>query len=212
MPRYGIISERRNKLHEVIRLSGTEITVAGETQTLKVKVASIPGIRLQVYFMDNVHFFKRKGILADREGKPFADNAARSLYFGRAVLETIRNLGWNPDIVHSFGWAGASVPTLLDTVYKDEPLFQGSRTVFTPDGLDAHSVFTEKTVEGIALKNPDLIIGKTPGELGIGTADRVIFPAHVEPTEPETPSFGSDPESWMASATQIYEQLAAVIA
>ncbi|NND73057.1 MAG: glycogen synthase [Rhodothermales bacterium] len=212
MPRYGIISERRNKLHEVIRLSGTEINVGGEKQTLKVKVASIPGIRLQVYFMDNVHFFKRKGILQDRDGKVFEDNAERSLYFGRAVLETIRNLGWNPDIVHSFGWAGAMIPTLLDTVYKEEPLFQNSRTVFTPDGLEAHADFTANTISGISIGDPGLIVGKTPTEIGVSTADGVIFPAHISDVPADHASFDPEPETWLGTATEIYEQVAAVIA
>ena len=212
MPRYGIISERRNKLHEVIRLSGTEITVGGDKQTLKVKVASIPGIRLQVYFMDNVHFFKRKGILQDRDGKIFEDNAERSLYFGRAVLETIRNLGWNPDIVHSFGWAGAMIPTLLQYVYKDEPLFQNSRTIFTPDGLEAHADFTARTIEGIDAVDPELIIGKTPTEIGVSTADGVIYPAHVNSAPTGVSSFQPDPDSWFETATGVYEKVAAVIA
>ena len=113
MPRYGIISERRNRLHEVIRLSGREIPMGDASHTLKVKVASIPGIRLQVYFMDSVHYFKRKGIVADRDGKLFEDNAERSLFFGRSALETIRNLGWRPDVVHAFGWISGLVPWLL---------------------------------------------------------------------------------------------------
>ena len=89
MPRYGLISERRNRLHEVIRLSGTAIQAGERTETLKVKVASIPGIRLQVYFMDNAHFFKRKGVHADQEGKTFEDNGQRALFFASSVFETI---------------------------------------------------------------------------------------------------------------------------
>ena len=90
MPRYGTVSERRNRLHEVIRLSGADVEAGGTSDTLKVKVASIPGIRLQVYFMDSVHFFKRKGVLADRKShEEFEDNAARALFFARAALGTL---------------------------------------------------------------------------------------------------------------------------
>ena len=102
MPRYGTVSERRNRLHEVIRLSGSEITLGDHTETLRVKVASIPGIRLQVYFMDNDFYFKRKGIYRDRQGNLFADNLERSAFYARAVIRTIRNLGWQPDLVHAF--------------------------------------------------------------------------------------------------------------
>lgn len=212
MPRYGIISERRNKLHEVIRLSGTEITVDDEKQTLKVKVASIPGIRLQVYFMDNVHYFKRKGILQDRDGKVFEDNAERAVYFGHAVLETIRNLGWNPDIVHSFGWAGCMVPTLLNSVYANEPLFENARTVFTPDGLEANAEFKTSTFSSLDLASPEALVGKTPDEIGLTTANAVIYPPHVDSDSPGVPQFGAEEDSWLATATDTYEQVGSVVA
>ncbi len=99
MPRYGTVSERRNRLHEVIRLSGSEIMLGDRTETLRVKVASIPGIRLQVYFMDNDFYFKRKGIFADKQGKLFEDNLERSAFYARSVIRTIRNLGWQPDLI-----------------------------------------------------------------------------------------------------------------
>ena len=212
MPRYGIISERRNKLHEVIRLSGTEITVGEETQTLKVKVASIPGIRLQVYFMDNVHFFKRKGILEDRDGKIFEDNAERSVYFGRAVLETIRNLGWNPDVVHSFGWAGSMLPTLLQSVYRDEPLFANTRSVYTPDNLDAHANYTASTIQDLELSDPEAIIGRTPAEIGTTSADAVIYPGSYANIPAGSVAFAEDSDTWLETATSIYEHIAAVAA
>ncbi len=212
MPRYGIISERRNKLHEVIRLSGTEITVDSEKQTLKVKVASIPGIRLQVYFMDNVHYFKRKGILQDRDGKIFDDNAERAVYFGHAVLETIRNLGWNPDIVHSFGWAGSIVPTLLKSVYADEPLFQNARSVYTPDGLETNANFKLATLGSLQLDSPEELVGRSPDEIGLTTSDASIYPPHVDLAAPGVPQFEADETGWLATALDVYEQVSAVVA
>ena len=137
MPRYGIISERRNRLHEVIRLSGAEFPVAGGKESLKVKVASIPGIRLQVYFMENARFFKRKGTYTGRDGEDYDDNAERALFFGRAALTTIRNLGWSPDIVHAAGWAAALVPYLVAEEYRGDDLLGGARSIYTPDGHDA---------------------------------------------------------------------------
>ena len=129
MPRYGTISERRNRLHEVIRLCGTSVPMGKSAQNLKVKVASIPGIRLQVYFMDNAHFFKRKGLHHDKQGNIFADNPERSLFFGRSVIETVRKLRWEPDIVHAVGWISGLLPYLLSSEYADEPLFKNSRVV-----------------------------------------------------------------------------------
>ena len=140
MPRYGVVSERRNRLHEVIRLSGAEITAGDATDTLKVKVASIPGIRLQVYFMDSVHFFKRKGLYRERKTEVlFEDNPARALFFARAALSTVGKLGWGPDVVHAAGWIGALVPHVIKTELADSELFANARTVYTPDPADAYN-------------------------------------------------------------------------
>ena len=137
MPRYGTVSERRNRLHEVIRLSGAEIQVGDTKGTLNVKVASVPGIRLQVYFLDNVHFFKRKGIYKDRKTEQlFEDNAERALYFARAVFDTTTKLGWAPDILHASGWISAFAPALLKTELAEHELFASTKSVYTPDDAD----------------------------------------------------------------------------
>ncbi len=142
MPRYGVISERRNRLHEVIRLSGAELAVGAGKETLKVKVASIPGLRLQIYFMENSRFFKRKGGFMGRDdGEAYTDNAERALFFGRAALTTIHNLGWAPDLVHAVGWAGAFVPYLVSNDFRNDTLVGGARSVYTPDGFDAETSF-----------------------------------------------------------------------
>ena len=133
MPRYGTVSERRNRLHEVIRLSGSEITLGDVTEELKVKVASIPGIRLQVYFMDNNFYFKRKGVFADRQGVLFPDNLDRAAFYARSVICTIRNLGWQPDLIHAFGWMSGFVPYVLRTEFGNDALFEESKVIYTPE-------------------------------------------------------------------------------
>jgi starch synthase len=207
MPRYGIISERRNRLHEVIRLSGAEIDVLGETHTLKVKVASIPGIRLQVYFMDNTHFFKRKGVIASRDGVVFKDNVQRSFFFGRAVLETIRNLGWEPHVVHAFGWAGGLVPLALGTDFAEDPLLGGAKVVFTPDDLDPKAKLTSKMCAGLAL--PDELAGLTLNEVGKKHAHAVIYPPNVVGNG-RGPQFPEDIEGMTQMAMGVYDELVGV--
>lgn len=207
MPRYGIISERRNRLHEVIRLSGSEIDVLGETQTLKVKVASIPGIRLQVYFMDNTHFFKRKGIIASRDGVVFKDNAQRAFYFGKAVLETIRNLGWEPNVVHAFGWAGGLVPVLLSGEFADDPLLGGAKVVYTPDDLDPKAKLSAKLCTGLGL--PEELSGQSLIEAGKEYADAVIYPPNVTGNG-RGPQFPADAEGMTELAMGVYDELVGV--
>ncbi len=207
MPRYGIISERRNRLHEVIRLSGTEVEMGTERHTLKVKVASIPGIRLQVYFMDNNHYFKRKGIIADREGKYFTDNGERALFFGRAGLETIRNLGWAPDIVHAFGWTSAFVPLLLKTEFGTDPLFADTKTVYTPDSVDPKAIFDEQTVTTFGLETDPEVVGGTLCEAGMAYADAVAYPPHIDPPSDAIPQFTMDLDQVRELGCEMYEQV-----
>lgn len=212
MPRYGTVSERRNRLHEVIRLSGTEIDMAGEAHTLKVKVASIPGIRLQVYFMDNNHYFKRKGILADRDGKAFRDNGERSLFFARACLETIKNLGWAPDVVHSFGWAGAFVPYLLKSEFGSESMFENSKCIYTPDDVDPNSIMDDDMASRFGLNIDDELLGQSLCDVGLAYADVQAFPSHVEPSTADAPQFTTDLDQIRELGCELYEQVCSGVA
>ncbi|MDX1419796.1 MAG: glycogen/starch synthase [Rubricoccaceae bacterium] len=174
MPRYGVVSERRNRLHEVIRLSGTEVPVGDDTETLKVKVASIPGIRLQVYFMDSTQYFKRKGLHKLRkEGTVFEDNPARALFFARAALLTAKKLGWGPDVIHASGWIAAFVPYLLRHEFADDALFADTKCVFTPDATDVEITLSEAEAAAFAL--PSDFAGRTLQRIGLDTADAAAY-------------------------------------
>lgn len=129
MPRYGCINERRNQLHEVIRLSGMNLIIDNNDHQLIIKVASIPSARIQIYFIDNDDFFSRKAVLTDDEGKPFEDNDERAIFFARGVLETVRKLNWSPSVVHCTGWMSAIVPVYLKQVFADDPLFRDVKVV-----------------------------------------------------------------------------------
>lgn len=131
MPRYGTINERRHRLHEVVRLSGMNIIVDDDDFPLIIKVASLPGARMQVYFLDNDDFFKRKSVFADDNGKPFDDNADRMVFFCKGVIETVRKFGWPPDIIHCHGWMTSLIPLYIREAYKTEPLFQNSKIVYS---------------------------------------------------------------------------------
>ena len=128
-PRFGKINERRHQLHEVIRLSGMNLLVDDTDHPLVIKVASIPTARMQVYFIDNDEYFKRKAVLKDAAGKMFADNDERALFFARGVLETVKKLGWAPDIIHCNGWMTNVVPVYLKQVYAKDPYFSNSKVI-----------------------------------------------------------------------------------
>jgi starch synthase len=131
VPRFGIINERKNRLHEVVRLSGINIPVGDEEKPLIIKVASIPNAKLQVYFIDNEDYFHRKSVFHDKENKFYADNDERAIFFCKGVIETVRKLGWSPDIVHCNDWITSFIPLYLKTTYKNDPLFKNTKTVFT---------------------------------------------------------------------------------
>ena len=206
MPRYGVVSERRNRLHEVIRLSGAEITAGDATDTLKVKVASIPGIRLQVYFMDSVHFFKRKGLFRERKTEVvFPDNPARALFFARAALSTVEKLGWSPDVVHAAGWISAFVPHVVSAELGGSELFAGSRTVYTPDSPAVYShALSEDEAAGLGL--PADWAGRTLRDVGLHTADAVAYAGSdaAGDGEPEGPTLVEDPEAVAEQAAALY--------
>jgi len=131
MPRFGVINERRHQLHEVIRLSGMNIIVDDADHPLIIKVASIPQARVQVYFIDNDEFFRRKRVFRDENEKYFKDNDDRSIFFCRGVVETVKKLGWAPDIVHCNGWLTSLLPLYLKTYYKNEPYFEKAKIIYS---------------------------------------------------------------------------------
>lgn len=148
VPRFGLINERKNRLHEVVRLSGINITVGDEEKPLIIKVASIPNAKLQVYFIDNEDYFQRKSVFFDKENKFHEDNDERAIFFCKGVLETVKKLGWSPDIVHCNDWMTSLVPLYLKTTYKNDPIFKDSKSVFTV----YNNTFTHKFGNDIVYK------------------------------------------------------------
>jgi starch synthase len=131
VPRFGLINERKNRLHEVVRLSGINIAVGDEEKPLIIKVASIPNAKLQVYFIDNEDYFNRKSVFFDKENNFHPDNDERTIFFCKGAIETVRKLGWSPDIVHCNDWMTSLIPMYLKTTYKNDPMFKDTKSVFT---------------------------------------------------------------------------------
>jgi starch synthase len=132
MPKYGNINERRHQLHEVIRLSGMNIVINNADHPLIIKVASIPTARMQVYFIDNDDYFQRKSVLTDKAtGKYFDDNDERTVFFNRGVIETVKKLGWAPDVIHCHGWFTSLIPLYIKKAFTEDPLFTDTKIIFT---------------------------------------------------------------------------------
>ena len=129
MPRFGCVNERRNQLHEVIRLSGMNLIIDDTDHPLIIKVASIQSARLQIYFIDNEDYFQRKFVFTDKNGDYFTDNEERAIFYARGVLETVKKLGWSPDVVHCHGWFASLVPLYIKRAFKDNPIFSDTKIV-----------------------------------------------------------------------------------
>jgi starch synthase len=183
MPRYGCVNERRNQLHEVIRLSGMNLIIDDTDHPLIIKVASIQCARMQVYFIDNEDYFQRKSTFCDENGDYYPDNDERMIFFARGVLETVKKLRWSPDIVHCHGWFTSLVPLYLKKAYREDPLFQQSRIIFSiyndnfTESLDKK--FKKKLlVEGVSEKDvsvlnpPDYV---NLSKLAVTNSDGIIY-------------------------------------
>ncbi len=131
MPRFGCINERRNRLHEVVRLSGINITIDDNDNPLTIKVASLPEAKMQVYFLDNEDYFQRKFVYTDENNAFYMDNDERTIFFCKGALETVKKLGWQPDIIHCQGWMTGLIPLYMKTIYANEPVFKNAKVVFS---------------------------------------------------------------------------------
>lgn len=155
MPRYGNINERRHQLHEVIRLSGINLVINDLDMPLIIKVASIPKERIQVYFIDNEDYFKRKATLTDEEGKLYPDNDERAIFFAKGVIETVKKLNWSPDIIHVNGWLASLLPLYLKEYYKNEPLFSDSKIVTSVYNQSFEGTLDSKMIDKVKFDNID---------------------------------------------------------
>lgn len=151
VPRFGLINERKNRLHEVVRLSGINIAVGEEEKPLIIKVASIPNAKLQVYFIDNEDYFHRKYVFHDKENNFYEDNDERAIFFCKGVIETVRKLGWAPDIVHCNDWMTSLIPLYLKTTYKNDPLFKDTKSVFTTYNNSFSHKFNNDLIEKVKM-------------------------------------------------------------
>ncbi|MBT8183968.1 MAG: glycogen/starch synthase [Eudoraea sp.] len=191
MPRYGNINERRHQLHEVIRLSGMNLVINDMDMPLIIKVASIPRERIQVYFIDNEEYFKRKATFTDEDGNLFPDNDERALFFAKGVVETVKKLNWSPDIIHVHGWMASLLPLYLRCYYADEPLFADSKIVTSVYGRSFEGTLDSTLQKKIAfdgISEDQITHLSTPTynnllKIAVDFSDAVILAAEDIPSE-----------------------------
>ena len=152
VPRFGLINERKNRLHEVVRLSGLNISIGDDDKPLIIKVASIPAAKLQVYFIDNEDYFKRKTVFKNKSGKFHKDNDERCLFFCRGVLETVIKLGWSPDIIHCNDWMSSLIPLLIKTTFSESHLFENTKCIYSIYNNEFKEKLDKKFIDKMPIK------------------------------------------------------------
>jgi len=222
MPRFGCINERRNQLHEVIRLSGMNLIISDTDHPLIIKVASIQQARMQVYFIDNDDYFNRKSIFDDEQGNYFSDNDERTIFFSRGVLETVRKLRWQPNVVHCHGWFTGLVPMYVKKAFREDPLFSKAKVVYSIYNDSFEGSFdpdfkNKALTDGITKK--DISVLEKPNyvtlnKLAISFADGfVIVNEHIHPEveeylkASEKPFIYHNPETYIQDYGTFYENL-----
>lgn len=151
-PKWGIINERRNQLHEVIRLSGMNLIIDDTDHPLIIKVSSIQAARMQIYFIDNDDYFMKRTMAEDPNGEEYTDNGERAIFYARGVLETVKKLGWTPDVIHCHGWITSLAPLYIKKAYKDEPSFNEAKVVFSASAKELKSCQNRHFAECIPFK------------------------------------------------------------
>lgn len=188
LPKFGTINDRRNRLHEVIRLSGIEVEVGDEVESMRIKVASIPNAKLQVYFLDNDKYFKRKGMFQNPKTETFYDdNDERLAFYNKGVLETVISLGWEPDIIHCHDWPAGLIPLLVRTKYKDEDIFKNTQIVYNLHHSENKGLFENDNILKLLGLPDDVDLGSLSEEgkidllkIGLQYSDHVVTGNHLK--------------------------------
>ncbi|MCD8260716.1 MAG: glycogen/starch synthase [Bacteroides sp.] len=223
IPKWGTINERRNQLHEVIRLSGMNLIIDDTDHPLIIKVASIQSARMQVYFIDNDDYFQNRLMTVDENGKEYEDNDSRAIFYARGVLETVKKLRWTPDIIHCHGWMAALTPLYIKKAYKDEHSFRNAKVVFSVYEEDFKDQFNPDFKEKLMLKGineEDLTTLNGPvdytmlSKLAVDYSDGVIRNSAVVKEEileyarsSNKPVLDYQPEIYFDACNEFYDQV-----
>ncbi len=223
-PKWGMINERRNQLHEVIRLSGMNIIVDETDRPLIIKVASVVQTRLQVYFIDNDDYFSRRQMALDADGAEYDDNGERAIFFARGVLETVKKLRWIPDVIHCSGWMPAFAPLYIKKAYQHEPSFTEVKIVYSVSSPGKATKFDKNTLSCVAFKDispkelsdiatedfthTELMKMATKYSDGIILDDAGVDPSIVEYAESRgIPVLGYQGETFEEAYSQFYDKI-----
>lgn len=161
LPKYGFVSERKYILREVIRLREIPFEFAGESEIVSAKSAFIPKTRVQVYFLENIDWFKPLSDLLykAKNGRILSDNDERYAYFSMASIATLPHLFWKPDVIICNDWQTASVPLIYQQIYKTKEFYDNIKTVLTVHNFDEYATYDRSVYDKLGVVLPQKIKG-----------------------------------------------------
>ena len=183
LPKFGVIKEKSNNLHEVIRLSGMNLILDDFDHQLIIKVASIQSARMQIYFIDNDEYFPRIIMFHDEDGNFLENNEERMIFYCKGVIETVKKLGWAPEIIHCQGWFSSLVPMYIKKIYNEDPLFKDTKVIYNVFDTEFEGSLNSEIINKLLFENKleksDLNMLKNPtfenlSKFAISYSDAVI--------------------------------------
>ncbi len=153
-PQYSAVNARNYTLRDVIRLKNIDVLVGNEILKINVKSSFLPDSKVQVYFIDYKPYFFREGLYRDPgKNEDYSDNDERFILFSKSVMETLRKLQWQPDVIHCSEWQSGLVPFFLKYIYKKDTFFQPVSTLYTIRDFTSQGSFNSKCVSLFGLEN-----------------------------------------------------------
>ena len=183
LPKFGVIKEKANNLHEVIRLSGMNLILDDFDHQLIIKVASIQSARMQIYFIDNDEYFPRKIMFHNEDGSFLKNNEERMIFYCKGVIETVKKLGWAPELIHCQGWFSSLVPMYIKKIYNEDPLFKDTKVIYNVFDTEFNGSLNLEIINKLLFENKleksDLNMLKNPtfenlSKFAISYSDAVI--------------------------------------
>jgi len=111
------------------------------------------GKKSRIYFIDNDKLYGRDGLYGDKSGD-YKDNLERFSYFCRKALELLKEIGFQPDILHCHDWQAAIAPVYLKTLFAADDFFRNTRTVFTIHNIGYQGIFPKEQLPVTGLDWP----------------------------------------------------------
>lgn len=191
MPRYKGINDFTTVTDFPVDMGNRVETCIVRQGSIEAKMPEGGTKEVPVYFIDSYHYFDREGLYCHH------DEAERFAFFSKAVVEMLKKIEFQPDVIHCNDWQSGPIPFLLKEKYHKDPFYSKMATVFTVHNLLYQGNFGRETMNffdaGPEHFNPDSL--EFYGQLsfmkaGLQYADVINTVSKKYAREIQTPAYG----------------------